>query len=379
MTDPMHPSRMTPRERLLAVYCGRKPDCVASLADLSYWRAGNGGGKFIPGKTNGANFDVVGQLLELHRQTRAAIHLNVGCFYNVRYEGGVKSESGIRGEMYHHRFETPYGVVEEIREWSDTTFSWPITHHMVQTIEDLKIIRHVAENTRYSADWDLYREADRLVGDLGLPVVGTPYTGMGFLMSRYAGVENTVLFAMDEPEEFVATVEAINASHRSVFRLMAEGPSQALIVSDNLSSDVQSPPWFRKYSAAHYRWMAETAHACGKPLATHIDGRLRGLLKAVVELGIDAADAVTPAPWGDLTPEECRTEAGDRLVLSGGVPPSDFHPRVSLAAFERSVEAWLALADRSPALIVAPGDQLPPDGELSRVTRMVEMAEARRF
>ena len=77
---------MTPRERLLAVYCGRKPDCVASLADLSYWRAGNGGGKFIPGKTNGANFDVVEQLLELHRQTRAAIHLNVGCFYNVRYE-----------------------------------------------------------------------------------------------------------------------------------------------------------------------------------------------------------------------------------------------------------------------------------------------------
>ncbi len=370
---------MTPRERLQAVYNGRRPDCVASLADLSYWRAGNGGGKFIPGKTNGANFDSVGRLLELHRATGAAIHLNVGCFYNAQYEGGVVSESGIRGETYHHRFETPLGALEEIREWSDASFSWPIIHHMVQTVEDLKIIRYIAEHTRYSADWDLYEQADRLVGDLGLPVVGTPYTGMGFLMSRYAGVENTVLFAADEPEEVVATVEAINASHRRVFRLMAEGPSEVLIVSDNLSSDVQSPPWFRKYSAAHYRWMAETAHAHGKPLATHIDGRLRGLLNAVDELGINAADAVTPAPWGDLTPEECRTEAGDRLVLSGGIPPGDFNPRVSLEHFDRSVEAWLALADRSTALIVAPGDQLPPDGELSRVTRMVQMAESRRL
>ncbi|MFO1450727.1 MAG: uroporphyrinogen decarboxylase family protein [Opitutaceae bacterium] len=370
---------MTPRERLQAVYYGRRPDCVASLADLSYWRAGNGGGKFIPGKTNGANFGSVGQLLDLHRATGAAIHLNVGSFYNAHYDGGVVSESGIRGESYHHRFETPLGALEEIREWSDTTFSWPITHHMVQTVEDLKIIRYIAEHTQYSADWDLYAQADRLVGDLGLPVVGTPYTGMGFLMSRYAGVENTVLFAMDEPEEVVATVEAINASHRRVFRLMAEGPSEVLIVSDNLSSDVQSPPWFRKYSAAHYRWMAETAHAYGKPLATHIDGRLRGLLHAVDELGIDAADAVTPAPWGDLTPDECRTEAGDKLVLSGGIPPGDFHPRVSLEHFDRSVEAWLALADRSTALIVAPGDQLPPDGELSRVTRMVQMAESRRL
>ena len=50
---------------------------------------------------------------------------------------------------------------------------------------------------------------------------------------------------------------------------------------------------------------------------------LRLVLSAVSECGIDGADAVTPAPWGDLTPRQCRDEAGPKLVLSGGVclPP----------------------------------------------------------
>jgi hypothetical protein len=374
--NPTQPSTMTLRERLLATYRGEPTDRVAALADLSYWNAGNGGGKFIPGSTNDSNRERIPRLLDLHRRTGAAIHLNLGSFYRVSYGGGVKSEAGIRGEHYVHRYETPLGAVEEIREWSPVTFSWPITQHMVREIEDLAIIRHVAEHTNYEADWDTYREVDALVGDIGLPLVQAPYTGMGFLMSRYAGVENTVLFAMDEPEEMEATVGAINASHRRAFSCLVDGPSEVMFVSDNLSSDVQSPAWFGTYSAAHYRWMAETAHAAGKPLVSHIDGRLRGLLKASAEAGVDAADAVTPAPWGDLTPAECREEAGDRLVLSGGVPPDLFHPGVSLNRFDRAVEDWLALAERSPALIIAPGDQLPPDGDLERVTRMVEMAGA---
>ena len=47
---------------------------------------------------------------------------------------------------------------------------------------------------------------------------------------------------------------------------------------------------------------------------------------------------------------------------------------VPLRVFDGQVEAWLELRRESPALIIAPGDQLPPDGDIDRVTRMVEMA-----
>lgn len=365
---------MTPREQLLAVYTGSRPAAVPALADLSYWLAGNGGGKFIPGKTDGANRDKVETLLALHRRTGAAIHLNLGSFYRESYDSPVKVVSGIRGEIYSHRFETPVGCVEEQREWSPVSFSWPITRHMIQGIEDLKVIRYVFERVRYEANWDLFHEVDAQVGDLGLPLVQVPYTGMGFFMSRYAGVEQTVMLAVDEPEEFEETLATINTAHEKVCHLMAEGPSQVLIHSDNLTSDTQSPPWVRRYSSGHYRKMVRIAHECGKPIVTHIDGRLRGLLQATRDLGFDGADAATPAPWGDLTPAGCRVEAGPNYILSGGVPPSSFNASFPMRVFEEQVEAWLDLRHQSSALIIAPGDQLPPDGDIDRVTRMVELA-----
>jgi uroporphyrinogen-III decarboxylase len=147
-----------------------------------------------------------------------------------------------------------------------------------------------------------------------------------------------------------------------------------LFVSDNLSSDVHSPAWFARYTAEHYRKMASIAHENAKVVSVHIDGRLRGLLRAVADCGIDGADAVTPAPWGDLTPAQCRAEAGTKLVLSGGVPPDSFVSDVPLHLFDEQVQAWLDLRRQSPALVIAPGDCLPPNGELDRVTRMVGMA-----
>jgi uroporphyrinogen-III decarboxylase len=120
--------------------------------------------------------------------------------------------------------------------------------------------------------------------------------------------------------------------------------------------------------------MTRIAREYGKPIVTHIDGRLRGLLQATRELGFAGVDAATPAPWGDLSPAECRAEAGPDYILSGGVPPGSFNAAVPLRVFEAQVEAWLQLRRQSSAMIIAPGDQLPPDGEIDRVTRLVAMA-----
>jgi uroporphyrinogen-III decarboxylase len=370
---------MTPRERLLAVYGGKTPDRVPALADLSYWDAAHGGGKFIPGQSNGANRERILRLLQLHRQTGAAIHVNLGCFYEEQFDDRVRVQAGIDGDLYHHRFETAVGTVEEVRCWSPISFSWPIIHHMVQNVAQLQVIRYIFEHVAYASRWQALAEVDRLVGEMGLPLVQVPYTGMGFLISRYAGVERTVMLAADHPQEVEETVATINRAHEKVTRLMAEGPASVLIHSDNLSSDVQSPPWLERYSGAYYRRMAEIAHQHGKPLVTHIDGRLRGLLGAVAAMGMDGADAVTPAPWGDLTPQQCRDEAGPTLVLSGGIPPDSFSARVPLRLFDEQIEAWLDLRHQSPGLIIAPGDQLPPDGELERVVRMVRATATATF
>jgi hypothetical protein len=47
---------------------------------------------------------------------------------------------------------------------------------------------------------------------------------------------------------------------------------------------------------------------------------------------------------------------------------------VPLRVLDEQIDAWLDLRRQSPALILAPGDQLPPDGEMGRVCRLVRAA-----
>ncbi len=368
---------MTHRERLLSVLHGRVPDRVPVLADISWWHAAHGGGKFVPLTTG--NDERVDALLALHRRLDIAIHLNLGCFYREIHAPEVIAESRTDGDVFTSRLRTPVGEVCEVRRWLPEGWCWGIEQHMVNAAEDLKVIRYAFERVRYEPLWNLFRAIDAKVGDIGVPFVGTPYTGMGFLISRYAGIERTIELAMDEPDEVEQTVQTINAAHLQVFRMLAEGPSQVMFLSDNLSSDVQSPSWFGRYSAPHYRKIAAIAREADKPLSVHIDGRLRGLLKTLADCGVNAADAVTPAPWGDLTPGQCRDEAGSSLVLSGGVPPDSFAPNVPLQLFDAQAEAWLELRHRSPALVIAPGDQLPPSGTLERLERLVSIAGSARY
>lgn len=90
-----------------------------------------------------------------------------------------------------------------------------------------------------------------------------------------------------------------------------------MLLGDNFSSDVQSPRFFATWSRDYYAEAVRRLHAAGKRVAVHVDGRLRGLLRAMREIDVDCIDAVTPSPMGDLTPAQCRQEAGPGMIDRG--------------------------------------------------------------
>jgi hypothetical protein len=146
-------------------------------------------------------------------------------------------------------------------------------------------------------------------------------------------------------------------------------------MGDNFSGDIQPPAFFREWSRPFYERAIQRLHRAGKFVAVHIDGRLRGMLNAFAELGADCADAVTPRPMGDLTPAECRDEAGPNLILSGGVSPTLWLPEASEAEFRRAMLDWLELRKRSPRLIANAGDQVPPHAVEDRIFIARDMVE----
>jgi uroporphyrinogen-III decarboxylase len=189
------------------------------------------------------------------------------------------------------------------------------------------------------------------------------------------GVKGTILATADIPETMTEVVGAINENLLTVIDLLCQGPGEVIFMGDNFSSDIQSPRFFRRWSAPFYREAFRRIKAAGKHSAVHVDGRLRGLLRELSQTGADCIDAVTPFPGGDLTPSECREEAGSALILSGGVPPAVWTETYSDAEFQKSVLDWLEIRKSSPRLIAAAGDQVPPSAPEYRIEMMRDLVE----
>jgi uroporphyrinogen-III decarboxylase len=170
-------------------------------------------------------------------------------------------------------------------------------------------------------------------------------------------------------------VDQINDNTLKLVDLLTTSPAEIIIMGDNFSSDLQPPRFFEKWSRPFYAEAIRRLHRAGKCVAVHIDGRLRGAIGMIRDAGADCGDAITPAPMGDLTPAECREEAGPGFILSGGVPPTLWLPDAPVEVFKRSVLDWLALRKASPRLIANAGDQVPPHAAEDRITIMRDLVE----
>ncbi|HDY89687.1 MAG TPA: hypothetical protein ENH82_16435 [bacterium] len=363
---------MTQRERLLAVLKGDTPDVVPWFADLSNWIYSQRKQRFIPS----ANKELDYEMIDFYKDVGAGIYLELGSVLDVSYKGDVEEIQKIDGDTFTWTLKTPIGELREIRLYNEKSFSWDIAKRMVESISDLKIIRYAMERKSYIPRYEKYEKMVEACGEYGLPYAhGVYYSGLAFFISRFMGVEKTIYALYDEPEQMAETINLINQVNLTGIELLCNSPAEVILISDNLSSDIQSPSLFNQYSLKYYKKAAEMIHNSGKFFAVHLDGRARGLLKCLVECNVDVADAVTPKPTGDMTPSEIRAEAGNRLILSGGVSPVYWLPDKHEKDFIKHVRDWLDLKKISPGLIMSDGDQTPPGTELKRIKLMKEIVE----
>ena len=195
-------------------------------------------------------------------------------------------------------------------------------------------------------------------------------------MNYWMGVENTIYASYDFEDELEECVQKINDNVLEQVKMMAaEFSAPVIIMGVNFSSDVQSPSFFSRWSKDFYAKAYEIIHENGKKVAVHVDGKLKGAIKMMKDIGVDCIDAVTPGSVGGCSPAEARAEAGNDLILSGGIPNELWYDYSPVEKFDEAVKAWLALKDVSPALIAAAGDQVPPGAEESRILRMTQLVE----
>ena len=364
---------MTIKERVKAVYRGEMPDEIPFMLDLSHWFYHKWQ---LPWDLSKANEEPEYDLIDIHKKHDVGFYMpNLGQFYDVVFPDNVITNvnKSSDGRKITWSIETPLGRIERTRIWEDDSYSWGIRDWGLTTEEQLKILSFALKDRTYKFLPDKYQAWIDAIGDLGVCYVGAGYSAMGQLLNYWMGVEGAIMATFNWPETMRKIIDEINQNNLNLIDMLAESSIEFVIMGDNFSSDIQPPYFFDQWSRKYYTEAIRRLHDAGKYVAVHIDGRLNGAIKMIQETGADCADAVTPTPMGDLTPQQCREEAGNNFILSGGVSPNLWLPNVSIEIFEKNAFDWIGLKNKSTKIIANAGDQVPPGAEEKRIDIMRDL------
>ena len=304
------------------------------------------------------------------------IYLYTPDCFRVEYTEKVKYSEAKTPERIVIRYETAVGSIESVQDYVGGMYCYAYKKHFVQTIDDLRVMRFVFENTRYRENYDAYLSFDRLWGEdgIGFAMAVASMAPTQKLLSRWAGIEPTVNLFTDYPEEYEKMVFAIEHSQHELVEILAASPAEVVILPENLSSDVTGEYLFKRFNMPYYARIVKRLHAAGKKVAIHIDGRLKPCLGLLSQCGFDIAEAVTPVPFGDLAVDELRKYAGNDIVIWGGLPGGIFSGNYSDTYFEDYVLNVMKNVDDK--FVIGVADQVPPDAVPRRIRRVRELVDS---
>jgi len=342
---------------------GGTPDALPLLADLSYWYSA----MQAQGKLD-SRYDGDDGYIRLHEDLGVVFYYDYerGGVWDVSLDGATE-EQFADGSDTLHIIRTRSGELKGRDTYIQTSYCSAHSEYMVKEPSDLRLVREYVESYRYVPRFDRYIDRQRRLGEAGVPLATLPRSPLSVLMVDFAGVEATAYLSVDAPEEFEKTLECIDRTSDAAFELACQSPATIFHFSDNLSSE-NVGHLFGKYLAPYYSRRIEQLHAAGKKTAAHLDGTIKGLLGPLAATGIDAVEALTPKPVGDVHLADLRSEAqSDTVILWGGLPGALFSPCYERETLEQQIDDTLRIFGNGNRFIPGTADQVPPDADIELV------------
>ncbi len=366
---------MTHKERLLAVFRGDCPDVMPWFADLTYWYGAAAYRGTLPEKYRGEG------VVQLYRDLGCGCHehaLNLPCrIQHHEVDTRVDEEKDGHGRPYRQRVEwrTPVGTLTQVKQYEPESCSWAYREYPVKTPDDLKALRFIFQHLLVSPDYTVQNRQIKMWGDMGVASSIPPRSPLANLIVIWMGVVNTVYALNDAPAEVEATLEAMAQADDPIYESIANSPAPLVYFGENITGEVVSPKLFHQYYAPYYHKRVPGLHAKGKYIFVHIDGTMRTVLPLIAATGIDCAQSLTPAPVGDVSIQEMRPLAGDKLILWAGIPGVYFSPLYPVEAVREMVMDYMKCHKEGAKFILGVCDQVPPDGEIDRVRMISDLVE----
>ena len=361
---------MTHRERLLNILEGKQADYLPWYGDLDYWAS-----SLVKRGLKTDDFIQSDEYVQWHKDLDVGFYLQ-GYFPYKQIIEGCEVVEWNEGHKRFKEIKTVLGSVRECWEYIPASYTEGPLEHFLKSAEDLPVLKHIYENTRFEPDYDFARKRKQQVGDQGVVLCYLPKSPFMHLLALEAGIMSVTMIAMTLPDEFQDLLEVMKKAFDQAAQIAVESPAEVLMIPENLSSEMVGPEFFELYMRAYQEeWTAKIREA-GKYSYIHIDGSLAGLLKQEASVGFTVLEALTPHPVGDLKWEELSDFVGDsNSILWGGIPGPYFTANVSDEEFERHVKMLIEIMLKEPRYVLGVADQVPPDGLEERVRRVGELVK----
>ena len=295
----------TPRERVLAVLAGEKPDRVP----------------FIIWDNKLPSPGVEARLLEL-----GACIIVKSTVWDWRLDGvEVRREPLPPNADGQARTRTVYrtaaGEVSQINVSMPGT-SW-LEKHLFESPADYDAIEALLRARRYPTAFDAFRAADSRYPGACLARPVTVHSPLHEVIYEIMGIENFCFEWADNRERVLRLVKLMTADVDRRVQLMAESPAQLCVIDGNTEISVVGLDLYRQFYLPHIERACKTLHAAGKYTGAHLDGNNRLIVNDVAGTALDFIESFTPPPDCDLPLADARRAWPEKTIMSN--LPSALH------------------------------------------------------
>ena len=359
---------MTPIERILAIFEGKKTDRIVWQPRIDHWYDVNKKLGTLPSVYNGK------KLLEIYDDLRASPRTYRFFAPTIKVIQGKDVEMKIVEDEKKivTTYATPIGKLREVQTRTVHGTATYRTEYLIKGVDDFRTLTYILERQTFEFDRQLYDEISSVIGGRSEPIVNIDWASIQKLTVDLMGLEKTVLSLWKHPIETNEVIEAIKDNDSRRINLIKKTPFKFVNFADNIDQDLVSPPMFEKYMLPWYKKKTRELHEAGKICVSHWDGNVKALMRYAKDTGLDALECVPPTPMGNVTLDDLHRDMGG-MVLFDGIPATYFLNQVSRRELEDFTRRILQLF--SPNIILGISDQLPPNGDIEKVRMVSEIVE----
>jgi len=360
---------MTLRDSIIRNLRGGRTPAIPWACNFDYWLAYNRSAGTLPEKYR--NLDPIG----LARAIRTAAWRRTCSWRIVPHDpDSVKITNRTDGPLTTWKALTPGGMLTwRHRKPDDPLQSAFPVEYPVKSPDDLPAYLCMIQNERFEPDYAEVRAVIDAVGGDGVAIDRIRRAPIQHFMIEAAGWETGLLMLADAPARVQAVLEAMEEHWLQMLKVSAGSPARIIWAGDNMDSII-GPHLFRRWIVPWYA-RARKKLRSDQILSSHFDGRLRSIMHEIAATRLDAIEAVTPLPMGDVSFGELRDALGPGVAVQGGIPSCLLCGGSTRETLARHIRILVRENRGRGGFVLGMGDNVPPDADFSLVEAVPDIME----